>query len=342
MTTGDGRLAGYSAVSTALALLSDRRLAALMAEAPPVFTGIGGTAVLLEVEGRAVFVKRVPLTDLERLPEHVMSTVNMFQLPTWYQYGIGSAGFGVWRELAAHTMTTNWVLEGRCESFPLLYHWRVLPGEATAMADLDQLVEYWDGSPAVRQRLEAIVRASASVMLFLEYVPQTLRQWLDARIGNGLAPAYAAVERNLVADVSFMNANGLLHLDAHFGNILTDGRRLYFTDFGLATSPRFELSAAESSFVERNASHDACFAVTSLVNWLVSAVTGLTDPKERNAFVRRWADGGDPPGVPDWAADVIRRHAPTAAVVNEFYWTLRFANRQAPYPATALPAGTPR
>src|SRR5262245_16706023 len=103
------RLARYDAVATSLALLSDRRLAALVDGAPLVGSGIGGSAVSLEIDGTPVFAKRVPLTDLERRPDNVMSTANLFQLPTFYQYGVGSAGFGAWRELAAHQMTTNWV-----------------------------------------------------------------------------------------------------------------------------------------------------------------------------------------------------------------------------------------
>jgi hypothetical protein len=71
-------------------------------------TGIGGTTALLEIEGSTVFVKRIRgFTDIERQPEHVMSTANLFALPTFCQYGIGSPGFGVWRELATHVMTTN-------------------------------------------------------------------------------------------------------------------------------------------------------------------------------------------------------------------------------------------
>ncbi len=43
-------------------------------------------------------------------------------------YGVGSPGFGVWREFVAHSVTTQWVLTRRSDCFPLLYHWRVLDG----------------------------------------------------------------------------------------------------------------------------------------------------------------------------------------------------------------------
>src|SRR5215475_7490938 len=99
------RLARYGEVSTALALLSDRRLGRLVDEAPVVEAGVGGTSVLLDIAGAPVFVKRIPLTDLERHPHHVMSTANLFEIPTFCHYGVvayGSPGFGAWRELAAN------------------------------------------------------------------------------------------------------------------------------------------------------------------------------------------------------------------------------------------------
>lgn len=68
------RLAAYSTVATSLSLRSDHQLGALVDAAVPLGSGIGGTSALLEVDGKPVFVKRVPLTDLEQLPEHVRST----------------------------------------------------------------------------------------------------------------------------------------------------------------------------------------------------------------------------------------------------------------------------
>jgi hypothetical protein len=332
------RLAGYGAVSTSLALLSDRRLGTLVDAAPLLGSGIGGTAVLLEIEGTPVFVKRVPLTDLERRPENVMSTANIFQLPTFCQYGVGGPGFGVWRELAANAMTTNWVLGKQCESFPLMYHWRVLPGAIPTPeehADPDRTVAYWDGSSAVRERLEAVAQSSASVVLFLEYIPQNLHEWLTAQVASGdeaVESACVMVERNLRTAVSFMNSSGLLHFDAHFRNVLTDGQRLYFADLGLATSSRFELSAAELSFLETNVSHDGCYAVTQFVNWLVAALTDVVDWQERFEFIRRCAEGEAPANVPPSAEAIITRYAPIAVVMNEFYRKLHGESRTTPYP----------
>lgn len=63
------RLAAYSAASTSLSLRSDRQLGRLVDAAVPHGSGIGGRPALLEVDGKPVFVKRVPLTDMELLPE---------------------------------------------------------------------------------------------------------------------------------------------------------------------------------------------------------------------------------------------------------------------------------
>jgi len=142
------RLTAHSAVSTSLALCSDRALRELVDTAVPIGSGIGGKSVLLEVAGTPVFVKRVPLTDPERQPEYGIGT-------------IGGPGFGAWRELAVHTMTTNWVLAAEHEGFPLMYHWRVLPDSTPLpeeLADIERAVAYW----AADRRCAAGSRLSSS------------------------------------------------------------------------------------------------------------------------------------------------------------------------------------
>lgn len=328
-------------------LLSDRQLGRLVDEAGITGRGIGGISTVADVAGVPVFVKRVSLTDLERRPGCVMSTANLFGLPVFCQYGVGGPGFGAWRELAANALTTSWVLAGRTGSFPLMYHWRVLPGApalADELADVESAVSYWGGSPAVGERIRALATASASIVLFLEYIPQVLTAWLGEQFRSGpeaVSSACTMAERSLRTGLSFMNANGLLHFDAHLGNMLTDGQRLYFADLGLATSPRFELSAAESDFAASHLDHDVCYALTQLVNWLVSNVCGLIvpvgdGPVERNAFIRRCAAGAQVVQVPAAVAEVIMRHAPTAVIMNDFYWDLFGKSRATPYPATDI------
>ncbi len=301
--------------------------------------------MLLEVDGTSVFVKQIPLTDLERRPENVHSTANLFGLPVFCQYGIGSIGgpgFGAWRELAVQTMTTNWVLAGDYEGFPLMYHWRVLPGPKQPLpeelADVERAVAYWGGGSGVRRRIEALQQSSASLMLFLEYIPQNLHDWLGVQVRAGDEVAERAclmVEEELEAGTSFMNARGLLHFDAHFENILTDGRRLFFADYGLAISSRFELTQDEADFFVQHHTYDRCYTVTHLVTWLAVALYGY-GPEERKAFVCACAQGASPGEMPAAVAAVFARYAPIAAVMVDFYSKLRQESRATPYPLEAI------
>jgi hypothetical protein len=337
------RIRTYNAASTALAVHSDHTLRELVDAATPIGAGIGGQSVLLEVGGTTVFVKRVQLTDLERRPEQLRSTANVFDMPPFCHYGvgiIGSPGFGAWRELAVHIMTTNWVLAAEYEGFPLLYHWRVLPGTMPLpqeLADIDRAVAYWDGDIQVRRRIAALRDSSASIALFLEYIPQSLRGWLTAQIEAGDEDAErgcAMVERALAAGTTFMNSRGLLHLDAHFDNILTDGRHLYFGDFGLAVFSGFDLSPEEVAFFGRNQSYDRAYTASYLVNMLVANLYGVRweDQEAHTALMHTLTESNRPDGIPRSAAAIIARHAPIAATMTAFIRAFQRVSRSAAYP----------
>lgn len=348
------RTARFAQISTALALQSDQQLTRLVDTAEPLASGIGGTSLAIELEGCKVFAKRIRLTDLERRAENRMSTENIFQLPTFCQRNVGSVGFGVWREVAAHAMTTGWVLSQQLESFPLMYHWRVLDGAAAAgaapvpdeLADVEGMASYWGGSEAMRLRLQALADATASVIIFMEYLPWNLSAWLGQQLAAGPAAmesACAMVERGLTVDIPRMNSLGLLHGDAHFGNILTDGRSLYFADLGLATSERFALMPDELSYLHHHASLDRAYVLAKWVNWLVKAFApNAGGQQERMALVRDAAQGRAVhaliPGLPSNVAAIIDRHAPIAALVNDFYVKLHGERRSAAYPRDEIEA----
>lgn len=323
---GDSRLTRHTTASAALALLSDRQLVDRLEAAQVVSEGIGGTGVRLEVDGVPVFAKRVPLTDRERAFPH--STANLYDLPMFCHYGLGSPEGSAWRELALHTLATGWVLTGECPHFPLLHHWRVLPLPAGRVPDrgLEDDVAYWGGSAAVRRRLTELAGATASIVLFCEYFPVTLHHWLPGRLHE-----IERVADQLFATTAFLRTQGLLHFDAHFGNFLTDGTGLYLTDFGLALSRRFDLTAAEVAFADRNAHHDEAYVAMHLVNWLVTELLGIPDRAGRVAAVRRAAAGGLE--LPGPVAQVVARHAPTAVVMNDFYDRLMGESREAAFPA---------
>jgi hypothetical protein len=155
------RRARHETLSAFLASRNDIELAALVNMGRASSVGVGGDSTVLDVNGALVFVKRIPLTDRELA--HPRSTANLFDLPMFCQYGIGGPGFNAWRELAANMIVTEAALAGETESFPLLYHWRILPGRphiAAEHADIDAVVAALDGRPAVRARLEALATDS--------------------------------------------------------------------------------------------------------------------------------------------------------------------------------------
>lgn len=213
----------------------------------------------------------------------------------------------------------------------------MLPGRPPVAAehlDIDAVVAQFGGDQAVHARFEALASATASLVLFLEYLPDGLSRWLNDPVRSA-----SAVERQLFSIVSFLRQRQLLHLDGHFGNLRADDDRLYLVDFGLATSPRFDLSDAERDFVARNAGHDADYASMRLVNWLVTSVCGVPVPADgrptlRDQFVRRRAEGVLPADVPPPVVDIIARHAPAAARMSEFCARLFDGDLHAEYPGS--------
>jgi hypothetical protein len=65
-----------------------------------------------------------------------------------------------------------------------------------------------------------------------------------------------------------------VHFDTHFENIMTDGRRFYFNDFGLALSTQFDLSDSEMVFLQRHRDYDRCRASVAFMHAATTAVLG--------------------------------------------------------------------
>jgi hypothetical protein len=322
------RLSHYALLSNALAGFTDDELAAILAKAQPLHSGVGGRSVLLTLDSTPIFVKRIALTDLER--RHVQSTANLFDIPLSCHYGLGGPGFSAWRELAAAVIANGWVLSGTCSNFPLLYHWRVLPSDHVEKLGGD--VDFWIESAAVRARLEAVNCATAQLVLFCEYVPQNLHEWLSEQVQASEEAAEAAiafVDAHLAPTIDFMNAHGLTHFDTHFENITTDGHRFCIGDFGLALSSDFELTEDEVEFMARHRRYDHGRAAVGYVLCLSVAFFGRDQWKDK---LRTFLKTAQPP-VPPAVAAAIWRQAPLALAFLEFSRRLREEDKQTPYPA---------
>ena len=340
MTTHRNRIKQYSSTSTNLACLSDDKIKQLLVDANLIHEGIGGKSCLCYIDETPVFVKKIPLTELEQLPQNLWTTANLFNLPLFYQYGVGSAGFGAWRELVVHIMTTNWVLTGDSVNFPILYHWRILPNDPSELAinawdDINEYSQYWENSSTIRKRVESLNKASSHIALFLEYIPQTLHEWLSYQIVKGGDTAESAVnfvDEQLRATNTYMNTHGLMHFDAHFKNILTDGELLYFSDFGLALSSKFDLLNTERDFLNHHQSYDQACAAVNLLHCIITSLFG----KEQWGIRLREYLAGELGDVAPEIAAIINRHAPIALLMDDFFQKLQKASKSTPYPATQL------
>lgn len=333
------RISTFGTLSARLAGLDDAQLRTLLASASPLRHGIGGTTAVADIDGVNVFIKKIPVTELELLSANHGSTANLFHLPMHYHYRLGSNGFGAWRELAAHELTTSWVLDGAYPGFPLTYHARVLPmgprpndhdGHGIGREDL---VESWGGNDAIRARLEALESAPASAVVFLEHLPQTLDDWLHHRVrenGTALGEALTYATRELEGGIEFIGAHGLIHFDSHRFNILTDGSSFYFADYGLALSRSFELSDQETTFFADHTDYDWMVTIAEILNGVGGAVRGVDHYAE---LAWDYAHGGNPDTLPETAAAYARRYAPAAVALNSYLWEMLQAREPAPYPA---------
>jgi hypothetical protein len=345
------RVATHAVVSAALADLSDVELIELVGRRDHHSVGIGGSTRAIRVADTPVFVKLVRLTDLERVAGSDC-TENLFALPTYYQYGVGegSTGFNAWREVAAQEMASGWARDRECDNFPLLYHWRVLPQQilSETAADafgIDHAVRFWGGSSAIETRLRALAGSSTVAALFLEHIPFVLRRWFIGQRTAGSPHGEAAVrlvERQLFEALGHMRSRGMSHFDAHFDNVLTDGHRIYLSDFGLATSRQFQLDGAERDFVALTSDHDLAYCAAALVNTITGTLLGFAGPSERNHYVRRCGLSGHAVNLTGSLADTVVRYASIATIVNDFYWQLYDGKLTTDYPAAAIAAALDR
>jgi hypothetical protein len=94
----------YFKLSSQIAQFDNAQLHSLFDDSEPS-TGWGMNHVIVLGQSK-VFVKRIPVTNIEY--DNLFSTRNLYNLPTYCNYGFGSTGFGVYRELVTHIKTTNY------------------------------------------------------------------------------------------------------------------------------------------------------------------------------------------------------------------------------------------
>jgi serine/threonine protein kinase len=153
-------------------------------------------------------------------------------------------------------------------------------------------VQFWEVAPGIEVRLRALAASNAVAAVFLEYVPFTLRGWLDYQLtatGQDVALVVAMVERELLGADEHMRAAGVVHFDAHLDNVLTSGEHLVLSDFGVATGHGFQLDDAERQFLEHHADHDIAYCAAELTNTILRGVMTFPSAEVRSAWIRQCA-----------------------------------------------------
>ncbi len=256
------RLTTHFNLDSHLSMLSDKKLMSLLGKVK--LTDGWGQNGVVDIQGKKVFVKRIPLTELEA--SNAYSTKNQHRIPTWYSYGIGSAGFGAFRELAAHVKTTNWVREGKHNGFPLLHHHRIVDAKkpTAKLPDLSDYVAYWNNSKGVERFMLDRAKSQKHLLVFIEHLAP-LSEWMQKNPTKLLAMLPKALKT-----IDFLKENGIIHFDAHIYNWLTDGKSVFLTDFGLLLDREFELTHTEQQFFKQHRHYDYAQVVDTFAYALIN------------------------------------------------------------------------
>ncbi|RAX51278.1 hypothetical protein DQ353_02625 [Arthrobacter sp. AQ5-05] len=216
--------------------------------------------------------------------------------------------------------------------FPLLLGWRVVDLKCdTDLHEFDgdvpqrQWGTHW---PEVRRQLAAMKDAPNGMVLFPEYVPETLGAWLRGSLAAGTGvTVFADVVAQVLDATAWMKTQGFQHFDVHPGNILVHEGRLLFTDFGLALCRGFDLAPEEKASMATHAGFDRDTALMHLFHWVLFELGHASGP-QRLALLRAAAADPLTPALDPVrvalgdSADLIARHAHVAVHLTEMFGLL--------------------
>jgi hypothetical protein len=235
----------YNKLSNKLVTLTDKELLELTTIKSEIKKW--GDHGVIKLEGNNIFLKKLPLSEKFELSQ--FNTKNLYNIPVNCNYGFGSAGINPWRELITHIKTSNFVLTREIENFPLLYYYRIIKDDGhnfeTGMNE--KLLERFNFKN-YHLYLEERAKCNYKIVMFLEYIPNMLSKFINKDINY---VKYFFKESTKILD--FLQTNGILHLDTHWGNYLVDDDgKLYLTDFGIVLDKNFDLDEKEKLFMKKN------------------------------------------------------------------------------------------
>ena len=146
----------------------------------------------------------------------------------------------------------------------------------TARQQLKDLLNCWGDDAAIKGYMQDKIKARYELVLFIEHIPYALDQWLPKHPGS-----LQACLGELCSTIAFLASKGIIHFDAHFKNVLTDGRQIYLTDFGLALDQSFDLSPAEQTFYDQNLGYDYAEIALNIGHLVISFYNSCPEQNKR-------------------------------------------------------------
>lgn len=155
--------------------LGEREVDASHAQAGDAACGLGESTAHLSWEGQTVIY------------ENGVRPAETDRLPLDDQYAVADVDLDLLRQ------ERQWM-----GTFDDNRHGHAACTDGSGALPSKRAVAYWGGGSHARRRIEALQQSSASVALFLEYIPQNLHQWLGEQMdagGEAADRACAMVER---------------------------------------------------------------------------------------------------------------------------------------------------
>jgi hypothetical protein len=161
-----------------------------------------------------------------------------------------------------------------------MYHYRIRPlsGEfvSTVKQQLEDIVSCWGNNEAIKNYMQDKIKARYELVLFLEYIPHGLNQWLQEN-PNRIQASWGELCRT----IAFLETKEIIHFDAHFKNVITDRKQIYLTDFGLVLDKSFDLSKEEKLFYDQNLGYDYGEITLNFGHLVVSFYNSFSDQNKQ-------------------------------------------------------------
>ena len=241
-----------------------------------------------KISGYDVFMKKIPLTTLEY--NNMFDTSNLYNLPTFYNYPIGSAGINCFRELTMHIKTTNWVLEGKMKNFIMMYHYRIIKKENHIIDEIQKeninkkVKTKWNNNKNIKNYLMERLNAPYEIIVVMEYFPITLNEWLKQDITN-----VYLYEKQIYPLLNFLQEQHVIHFDSHSKNVVVSKEGIiYMIDFGLVLDLEFNLTKEEIKLFRKNTMFDYGLSIMNILLPLLDHTIYIKDITKQTYFINKY------------------------------------------------------